>query len=1516
MAEAGSVYAEAELNIDKFLAASAQLESEGSKIAGAMDQCATGVEKAQDSLEALGTNVSAVQSQMSAAAASFDQSASSLDALQAALDAARLKSDGLAAAYEQAVAKFGEGSSQAEAAASAFDSNMNVIEGLEQQMASAQEGAAALGTQLADVNNAMGADSPLPAAMEQAAASAESASASVAEFGSAAAAAESSASGLAGAASEIGSEGAQIASAMSQAAAGSEQANGALSELALSLESARATMAAAQLTFEQSEASLSAMQAAVDEARAKTEELGEAYEKVVARFGKGSLPEFEVAKAFDEALNAQEALEAQMEKQQVTVKKNEAAFKKAAAAVSKYENKLADAESTVAGLDAQMEGLNGKLQPDAMNGYGEAAVAASESAGEMSGVLGNMLTRTASSAARSLGTLTAKTLGFDTSSATGVMAARGISTGLRQIVQSAGAATLAHVALGAAVAYGAYLVEVAKQWEETNITTSFEKSEGLKAYGLSADDFGPKNNPNGDWVADTIKTWTDGAKETDEILKATVEGFTSGSKEIKSSLSDLQTTAAAAGVDDVLGLDADIQRLDEIDASVEKLLKKRQNGYLTEDEKGQLQSLYDERESIALKYHLVPDGTSGYDEIVQNAEAALRRGASESTVWADAYAAASQGQAAFIDNLNAEYDARYKVIDLMEEGAEKQAALAGLDTWYNEQNTAGIEAYRNALQSVATELTGAFEENGTYADTTAQLATAVDAMNAAAADPSPENMQAFTDALADLDETQVVEMAASLTAMQAAGVEMSAGMTTALESIEALKGAASADSFKGMEDLFTSLNSMFGENLDNEVHELNISLNTENLNTVYDAWAAGEHAPINASIEPEDIDASTITISGTVGLNGEVLTVTTKLGNSYTIEGFTVGVDGQLTGVNPKTGQTYTVEGLKVDVDGQLSVVNPKTGQTYKVTGVKAGVDGELLTVMGADGVTYTVSGVKAGVDGEVVNVTLAEGFEAPKIEVEATVTKLNFEEGKFSNSANPQLDYNTGAAGANAGDSTGKWYDFLHLTTSDVQVLNDYAQAIRNYNAAQAAGDTSGMAEASAQVDQFGNSLYGFLSVGDGFANMAMMVANGLQLMAQGDLDPTQTQELLNTITNLQTVAENIDYASMAAPISEGLAEAFSSEDLSIGWENVDMSNLGSTLESAVAAVDFTGAGQSAGEGVGQGLAATDISGDAQTFVTAAREAVGAAEGEGSPAALFMPAGQSAGEGFGQGLSTTDVSASAQTFITSVLAALTTSASTGFDTAGQTIAQGIAAGFASGLGSGAGAASASAQSLVSAVTSALDTASADATTPGTSLASNFAGGISAGAGTASANASSMASAAVSAASSGMSGASSIGRNFASGLASGISAGRSAVVSAAASIARAAAAAARSALAIHSPSKVTEEMGEYFDLGFIRGVDRIAPDIRDSIEDALYIEPPAGAASTIFSPRIEATPTVSVKGQSIDYERMGRAMAEAMQNQRTTLMMDSQKVAEIAETSIARTQAERNRRIAMGYGKI
>ena len=92
-----------------------------------------------------------------------------------------------------------------------------------------------------------------------------------------------------------------------------------------------------------------------------------------------------------------------------------------------------------------------------------------------------------------------------------------------------------------------------------------------------------------------------------------MKGFTDGTDTIRSSLKSLKDSAGGSVIGD---LDTDLSQLDAIDAEVERILKKKQNGYLSDDETARLQQLIDQREAIQVKYHLVADTEGAFGQIV------------------------------------------------------------------------------------------------------------------------------------------------------------------------------------------------------------------------------------------------------------------------------------------------------------------------------------------------------------------------------------------------------------------------------------------------------------------------------------------------------------------------------------------------------------------------------------------------------------------------------------------------------------------------------------------------------------------------------------------------------------------------------------------------------------------------------------------------------------------------------------------------------------------------------------
>ena len=147
--------------------------------------------------------------------------------------------------------------------------------------------------------------------------------------------------------------------------------------------------------------------------------------------------------------------------------------------------------------------------------------------------------------------------------------------------------------------------------------------------------------------------------------------------------------AAISGVSEQLA--KDIETLDSLDAEIESLLKKRQNGYFSESDQIRLQELIDTREAIEIKYNLTPADTDGFEGIAQKVEAevarAQARGQSDAdvSVYENAVKAAAEGMAAVNAELDAQYDKEYAVIQLIKDSAERQSALDALNTRYNEE---------------------------------------------------------------------------------------------------------------------------------------------------------------------------------------------------------------------------------------------------------------------------------------------------------------------------------------------------------------------------------------------------------------------------------------------------------------------------------------------------------------------------------------------------------------------------------------------------------------------------------------------------------------------------------------------------------------------------------------------------------------------------------------------------------------------------------------------------------------
>ena len=141
--------------------------------------------------------------------------------------------------------------------------------------------------------------------------------------------------------------------------------------------------------------------------------------------------------------------------------------------------------------------------------------------------------------------------------------------------------------------------ETAEDWKNTAAETFYGSSEGLSFFGMSEGDFSRQAQSAQDWLDGLLKVWTDGEKETDEIVASWTESFKALTASTREELSNLKATADESGYSGVSEqLAKDIETLDSLDSEIESLLKKRQNGYFSESDQVRLQELIDTREPL------------------------------------------------------------------------------------------------------------------------------------------------------------------------------------------------------------------------------------------------------------------------------------------------------------------------------------------------------------------------------------------------------------------------------------------------------------------------------------------------------------------------------------------------------------------------------------------------------------------------------------------------------------------------------------------------------------------------------------------------------------------------------------------------------------------------------------------------------------------------------------------------------------------------------------------------------
>lgn len=1109
--------------------------------------------------------------------------------------------------------------------------------------------------------------------------------------------------------SRLGQSAAAIAASMQQAGTSSqklldlagraEYANEKVYALNTRVDEARAALEAAQAAAKQSADALAQLEEGVSGQRDALQSANDELARL-GELGVDAANEWmemnEVVKDLSKEL---EELTPQLEAARAANDKNQSALKRASDRYSSLSLQLSNAEKAADRANGRFDALTQTL-----GGSGKGL--------SLAGLIDDISalgSSTLTGASRSLGTIAVNAAGIGSTTAAGAIAAEGFGDAMAGLVSAINPTTILLGGVAAAAGYGVYelyryatgateaaraqekLNETAQSWADTDVVTSYEQSEGMAAFGLGEEDFSSVIKPARDWMDELLRVWSDGKAETQEIVQEMTGGFTAGTDEMRDRLASLKTTVASGGfVGDgfLAGLDTDVERLDEIDKEVEAILKKRQNGMLSDKDVEALQGLYDEREAISIKYNLEPEG-AGFDQVIQGAEAALSRSADPAQVWADTYAAATQGAAAYTDTLNAEYDAQYAALQLLDDTiagtdglTERQRALGELNAWYNEQSAQGTREYYDALaQVLALTSEGMFSDGGQYTETAEKLERINTLMSELSSTVDTKTRNSLTTELSGelegLDETQIVELTSALTTMQAAaeqsGTELDETYAGVLEDIQAIKQSLDANEDTFGADLLGSLQSMFGENLDNEVLQVYGALNFESLESSYKAWAEGEHADIIPTIDTATIetDISEVRVDGLTG----TVSIITGNGQTYTIEDITIDPVTGHVGVVTADGQTLSIQNLMLNpetghvdamtADGQtLSIqnlkLNPETGRVEAVTaGGKTLTIQDItleplegtVTMVTADGETLTVNiAALHDLEGTLTQVVEAEDLAKPVIQLSGEITDVT-----YSTKSGTALtaDYDQGMAQLNEGDGD-KFLGFIPRS-SDVEALLNYTAALERYwQAQEAASNTESLepdeietlsmqlSSAETTLSYAAKDMTNFLDVGGGFATMAESVANGLQMLANGEMDAAQAQKLFDILNALSTISAVTDpkAAGDLVYFTEQLAQAFGELE-GTDFEDTTVETLGGKLSAALAnlAPQFEAAGASIPQGVGEGMKDTSaVEAAGQGIGDAAFTATAESVQMGSPARRLYPVGQSITQGVGEGMK--DVSA------------------------------------------------------------------------------------------------------------------------------------------------------------------------------------------------------------------------------------------------------------------------------------
>lgn len=441
------------------------------------------------------------------------------------------------------------------------------------------------------------------------------------------------------------------------------------------------------------------------------------------------------------------------------------------------------------------------------------------------------------------------------------------------VALAAGAVALAYYTSDAYKAKKAIeeLGDTANDWASAQADTLYG-GQGLAYFGLSAENItsGAADSIKSmeQWRDGLIAVWTDGQKETNEIVASWTESFTALTDETRQKLRELRE--ATGGDESVTAgaIDADMARLDALDTEIAALIKRRQNGLFTDDDMVNLQAAVNEYGAITVKYQLAEETPQGYDGIKDKIQGEFNRAQAENRsvnqeVYDEGTLAAAQVYAEMTRQLEEQYDLQRKIL----EGSDDQTALDALDADYIEKRARAAKDYLDALANTAAPILSSEETQKAKADMD-ELVRLLSAYSASSTEGGrADALAAINEHVADMDKDAIVEYIALLDQIKAAGGEaeytdstlanmFGGDWTGALEALAAIDGYLTQIDNTDL----SALQDMFAGIIPDELETINAQLNRDDLAKQWAEFAVDPGAYIETGIvmRPTGMDAAAL----------------------------------------------------------------------------------------------------------------------------------------------------------------------------------------------------------------------------------------------------------------------------------------------------------------------------------------------------------------------------------------------------------------------------------------------------------------------------------------------------------------------------------------------------------------------------------------------------------------------------------------------------------------------------------